>query len=940
MHSTPRTTPVPLCSALPSFFWAALSLWLCSACILSCGLSLPFSKIAQLGTYELCKQVVCNPSVVLLSCVLALSSLILVLTHTKAAYFFIAGSILAFVFSLSSLALYANSLHQLADIPWNTTGNYTIHIEKDAQTKGAKARTTVTLYNEDGTLVLPSGLKCVCDMPAPDALVLTQSSMNVKATLRALKPDEYQRFAASHVVARLTVTHADTPQYRGFWAPLFVLRERLVACLVQRQTPESSLIAAITCGFRDSLASFDTYDVFKQAGLAHLIAVSGAHMSLLCGVVSSLLGKFHVARRILCALMISFMGLYLLISGFPISALRAAAMSCLALGAYFAKRRSNALQALCICVIVFIACDATCALSLSFALSALATGGILMFSRLFEWLLKRYVPFLKHSSSILSVSLAALIPTQPLSCAFFETLPLYSLCANILAAPFFIILCSGGSLALLVASFAPLVSDGMFAAVEACAFVLVAMLKVLNAAPFASLHVSISVPVALGISILLSGVIYSVWYTRTNPHAKRFWCFGACKRLGSFFPVQWLQRLGVLLPGVRVRAKRDASEHGNREEFQKREDCKKHGERAARAPTHQRTKLRVRIIGAVTCCFLCGASALYAFSAQLPLYRLTALSYDKQCCYLLTSQNTRVLINLTSNAAPLIDFLKRKNITTLNYVVLADDKPAYYSALIELYNAIPYQTLASFVDAPETKRQVNEAVADCSAFAQERFARDDALGDVPAQLACTRTLSNVIAYVSARGAAYQQLRYNDALTCGNAELRAVWPHRVHEAYRNGDSLALTLRLLSDAEKASPLTQTHDTSLPPEQTNVKRTSSSTSSQAPAAAPAHPSKHVSLIAPFLSFEELTDILLEQTMYDVELACVAPGVCEDPFTAGELHARAYVLSPRHVSLEASASKNSPPQNTTTSYDMERVKELSVGFTKDGMRIECAPP
>ena len=97
---------------------------------------------------------------------------------------------------------------------------------------------------------------------------------------------------------------------------------------------------------------------------------------------------------------------------------------------------------------------------------------------------------------------------------------------------------------------------------------------------------------------------------------------------------------------------------------------------------------------------------------------------------------------------------------------------------------------------------------------------------------------------------------------------------------------------------------------------------------------------MIAPFLSFEELTDILLEQTMYDVELACVAPGVCEDPFTAGELHARAYVLSPRHVSLEASANNNSPRENATTSYDMERVKELSVGFTKDGMRIESAPP
>lgn len=462
MRGTSHNISAPLCNALPSLCWSAFSLWLCSACILSHGFSLPFSKLTELNTFEVCEQVLCSPSVMLLIGVIGASGVILALMHTKAVWFFIVGSILAFVFSLFSLVLYAQSLHQFADVPWDATENYVVHVEKDAQTKGAQARTLVTLYNEDGTRVLPSGLKCVCDMPVLDALVLTQSSMTVKGTLRALKPNEYQRFVSSHVVARLTVTHADTPRYRGLWAPLFMLREQLIDKLVKRQTPESSLIAAITCGFRNSLANFDTYDVFKQAGLAHLIAVSGTHMSLLCGFISSVLGKFRVAKRMVCTLMISFMGMYLLIAGFPISALRAAAMSCLALGAYFAKRRSNALQALCICIIVFLVCDTTCALSLSFALSALATAGILMFSRLFEWLIKRYLPFLKYIASILSVSVAALIPTQAISCAFFETLPLYSLCANILAAPFFMILCCGGTLALLLSCCAPFIANFVF----------------------------------------------------------------------------------------------------------------------------------------------------------------------------------------------------------------------------------------------------------------------------------------------------------------------------------------------------------------------------------------------------------------------------------------------------------------------------------------------
>lgn len=960
MPGTSRNISAPLCNALPSLCWSAFSLWLCCACILSYGLSLPFSTIAQLNAFELCEQVLCSPSVMLLTGALVASGIILALMHTKAVWFFIVGSILAFVFSLLSLALYANSLHQLADIPWNTAGNYTIHIEKDAQTKGAKTRTTVTLYNEDGALVLPSGLKCACDMPTPKALVLTQSSMNVRGTLRALKPDEYQRFAASHVVARLTVTYADAPRYRGLWAPLFMLRERLVAYLVQRQTPESSLIAAITCGFRDSLASFDTYDVFKQAGLAHLIAVSGTHMSLLCGFISSVLGKFRVAKRIVCTLMISFMGMYLLIAGFPISALRAAAMSCLALGAYFAKRRSNALQALCICIIVFLVCDTTCALSLSFALSALATAGILMFSRLFEWLIKHYLPFLKYIASILSVSIAALLPTQALSCAFFETLPLYSLCANILATPFFIILCCGGTLALVLSCCVPFIADLVFIGVEACAFVLVSSLKVLNTAPFACVHVNISVPGALICSVCVSGIIYAVWYIKTNPHAlRRMRCCSKKQLNGIFSRAARLHLLSTLLSRVHAGVKQ-----------------------SERILPYKHSTLRMRLIAAAIGAFVCSVCVVYTFGLEPPLYCLTAFSYDKQCCYLLTSQSEQVLINVTSNAAPLIEFLKRHNIETLDYVVLSDDNPAHYSALLELYNAIPYQTLASFVENPEqshhasmlasaldnpeqiqhanpfasflehrdTQHQVNAVSADCSTSIHVQCARDDTTNQVLSVPSNLLTLSHVIAYLKTRGVTYQHLRYDDTLRCGNAELRVVWPHRVHETYRNSDSLALTLRLLTDAEKSSLPAQTsnanhspakmHDTISPSAKTNMAGTQALASRDAHVSTPAHPGKHVSLIAPFLSFEEITDILLERNTYDMELACIAPGVCDDPFTAGELHARVYVLSPPQTPLDSSTNKNSQSQYTPTSYDMQLVREVSVSFTKNSMRVDHAPP
>ena len=229
-------------------------------------------------------------------------------------------------------------------------------------------------------------------------------------------------------------------------------------------------------------------------------------------------------------------------------------------------------------------------------------------------------------------------------------------------------------------------------------------------------------------------------------------------------------------------------------------------------------------------------------------------------------------------------------------------------------------------------------------------ARDDTTNKVSFTSSNLLTFSNVIAYVKTRGVTYQHLRYDDTLRCGNAELRVVWPHRVHETYRNSDSLALTLRLLTDAEKSSLPAQTsnanhspaktHDTISPSAKTNMAGTQALASRDAHVSTPVHMGKHVSLIAPFLSFEEITDILLERNSYDMELACIAPGVCDDPFTAGELHARVYVLSPPQTPLDSSTNKNSQSQYTPTSYDMQLVREVSVSFTKNSMRVDHAPP
>lgn len=57
-----------------------------------------------------------------------------------------------------------------------------------------------------------------------------------------------------------------------------------------------SLLGAIVCGQRIDLNSIDLYDSFKNSGLAHLVAVSGAHLSLVIAILLIILKRLKLKK--------------------------------------------------------------------------------------------------------------------------------------------------------------------------------------------------------------------------------------------------------------------------------------------------------------------------------------------------------------------------------------------------------------------------------------------------------------------------------------------------------------------------------------------------------------------------------------------------------------------------------------------------------------------
>lgn len=303
----------------------------------------------------------------------------------------------------------------------------------------------------------------------------------------------------------------------GTWMrPLYQLRSMLLA-LIGSGSDEQTLLRAILLGERRDLFDAGFYRDIKVVGLAHLVAVSGAHLVIVTGFVTLLLRRLHLPAKASVAVQTLLLLLYLVLVGFPVSCIRAAIMSGVTLFALMAKRRSSSLTALGLTTLVMIALDPTVVFQLSFQLSVASTFGIVLFMPLInEWfgtLAPRIPRFVRET---VSMTLAALMLSLPLSAAQFSTIPLISPLANLVATPYLTLLLMMGFVGLAVNAFAPFVLEVLALATKG----LIACIGFLGSFPGAA--ISVSTTLAFTLPLAVAGVIALwLWWPRPQRHRVR-----------------------------------------------------------------------------------------------------------------------------------------------------------------------------------------------------------------------------------------------------------------------------------------------------------------------------------------------------------------------------------------------------------------------------------
>jgi competence protein ComEC len=301
---------------------------------------------------------------------------------------------------------------------------------------------------------------------------------------------------------------------------IYSLRERLSASLGRAlPEPQGSLAQAILLGLRGNIPD-SLYEAFSRTGTAHLLAISGLHISIILAMLLSFgILVFGRRRSIYIWLTLALMWLYALLAGMHPPIIRAAIMGSLFLIAEYLGRQRSAIIALAFAAAVMVGVQPHVLWSISFQLSFLAMAGLILLYPYFQAWGRKGVASLfgareriAAAGSIVTdgfaATLAAIVAVGPLIAYNFGVVSLVALPATFFslpALPFIIVTAALVAFAGLLASLAAQILGWL-----AWLFLsyLVFVVQSFDALPFSSFQVStISNWHMWGYYAILAGVI-------------------------------------------------------------------------------------------------------------------------------------------------------------------------------------------------------------------------------------------------------------------------------------------------------------------------------------------------------------------------------------------------------------------------------------------------
>ena len=137
-----------------------------------------------------------------------------------------------------------------------------------------------------------------------------------------------------------------------------------------------AILSALLLGERDYLPDQLRLD-FKRIGISHILALSGMHLAILSLGIGKALTLLKVRKKTRVATIAVFVLLYMALTGFSVSVVRAGLMLIISSVLFLLSRSKDSLTSLSVAVLIICIISPNAILDISLWLSALATFGII-----------------------------------------------------------------------------------------------------------------------------------------------------------------------------------------------------------------------------------------------------------------------------------------------------------------------------------------------------------------------------------------------------------------------------------------------------------------------------------------------------------------------------------------------------------------------------------
>ncbi len=239
---------------------------------------------------------------------------------------------------------------------------------------------------------------------------------------------------------------------------VYRLRKNIDGIITKYHSPQAaSLLRGLLLADRRGI-DYETKEQFVNAGVIHVLAVSGLHVGYIIIIFALIFGRFNLFAR--AGLTIIGLLFFVLITGGPPSVVRASVMAIVIIFALISGRSTNIFNSLAIAALVILLFDVSEIYSAGFQLSFSAVLSIAIFYPVFKKKINSIIhsKFWNNIFLFGAVSLSAQIGTIPFTLLYFGKLSIVALFTNLLVIPAIgFILCIG--IATLAFSWVPFIAS-------------------------------------------------------------------------------------------------------------------------------------------------------------------------------------------------------------------------------------------------------------------------------------------------------------------------------------------------------------------------------------------------------------------------------------------------------------------------------------------------